>query len=200
MPGFEPKVKVELDPPKDDPITLEELAKHDGSEASTSSPCSFSSPQEDPISSRAYLTASVVNFKTDDFLLPGRNEGYSTYVAIKVRISPTLLPTLRISLVICPGHRLRRQRKQSLPTRRLLSRYFATSFPLSPLPTNCFSVFAGKDASRALAQSSLKPEECRPDWEDLTDEQKKVLADWVTYFSKRYNVVGKVVGATNTGE
>lgn len=60
------------------------------------------------------------------------------------------------------------------------------------------TVFAGKDASRALAQSSLKPEECRPDWSDLSDEHKKVLNDWFTFFSKRYNVKGKVEGATNT--
>lgn len=61
------------------------------------------------------------------------------------------------------------------------------------------AVFAGKDASRALAQSSLKTEECRPDWDDLSDEHKKVLNDWYTFFSKRYNVKGKVEGATNTG-
>lgn len=30
MPGFEPKQKVDLDPPKDDPITLEHLSKCDG--------------------------------------------------------------------------------------------------------------------------------------------------------------------------
>ena len=59
-------------------------------------------------------------------------------------------------------------------------------------------VFAGKDASRALGQSSLKPEECRPDWSDLSDEHKKVLNDWFTFFSKRYNIKGKVEGATNT--
>ena len=59
------------------------------------------------------------------------------------------------------------------------------------------SVFAGKDASRALAQSSLKPEDARPDWYDLTDEQKKVLGDWHTFFSKRYNIKGKVEGASN---
>ncbi|KAK4560409.1 hypothetical protein LTR86_005605 [Recurvomyces mirabilis] len=58
-------------------------------------------------------------------------------------------------------------------------------------------VFAGRDASRALAQSSLKEEECRPDWEDLSDDNKKVLNDWYTFFSKRYNVKGKVEGATN---
>ena len=60
------------------------------------------------------------------------------------------------------------------------------------------TVFAGKDASRALAQSSLKEEECRPDWYDLADEHKKVLNDWHTFFSKRYNIKGKVEGATNT--
>lgn len=63
--------------------------------------------------------------------------------------------------------------------------------------TNVTIVFTGKDASRALAQSSLKEEECRPDWYDLTDEQKKVLNDWYTFFSKRYNIKGVVEGAEN---
>ena len=53
-------------------------------------------------------------------------------------------------------------------------------------------MFAGKDASRALAQSSLKPEDCKPEWEDLPDKEKGVLKDWFTFFSKRYNIVGKV--------
>lgn len=55
------------------------------------------------------------------------------------------------------------------------------------------AVFAGKDPSRALASSSLKVEDCRPDWEDLDDKEKKVLDEWFTFFSKRYNIVGKVV-------
>ena len=58
-------------------------------------------------------------------------------------------------------------------------------------------MFAGKDASRALAQSSLKVEECRPEWHDLNDTEKQVLADWFTFFSKRYNIAGVVEGATN---
>ncbi|TKX23848.1 cytochrome b5-like heme/steroid binding domain-containing protein 1 [Elsinoe australis] len=66
-------------------------------------------------------------------------------------------------------------------------------------PGASYHVFTGKDASRALAQSSLKAEEARPDWEDLSDEHKKVLNDWFTFFSKRYNIVGKVEGATNQG-
>ena len=57
-----------------------------------------------------------------------------------------------------------------------------------------YHVFAGKDASRALATTSVKPEDVRPEWADLSDKEKQVLQDWVTFFSKRYAVVGKVVG------
>lgn len=53
-------------------------------------------------------------------------------------------------------------------------------------------MFAGKDASRALAKSSLKPEDCVPEWEDLDDSEKKTLSEWETFFGKRYNVVGVV--------
>jgi len=60
-------------------------------------------------------------------------------------------------------------------------------------------VFAGKDASRALAKSSLKPEDCVPEWEDLPETEKKTLNDWITFFSKRYNIVGTVEGAQNMG-
>jgi membrane-associated progesterone receptor component len=49
-----------------------------------------------------------------------------------------------------------------------------------------------------LAQSSLEKAECRPDWEDLSDEHKKVLDDWYTFFSKRYNIVGKVAKEEET--
>jgi hypothetical protein len=58
-------------------------------------------------------------------------------------------------------------------------------------------VFAGKDSSRALALSSLKPEDCRAEWDDLDDKEKGVLEDWFKFFSKRYNIVGKVEGAAN---
>ncbi|MCJ1372336.1 hypothetical protein MMC20_003560 [Loxospora ochrophaea] len=57
-----------------------------------------------------------------------------------------------------------------------------------------YHVFAGKDPSRALAQTSVKKEDCVPEYEDLTDKEKKVLDDWLTYFTKRYNIVGKLVG------
>ncbi|KAH6697622.1 progesterone binding protein [Plectosphaerella plurivora] len=57
--------------------------------------------------------------------------------------------------------------------------------------------FAGKDASRALAKTSTKAEDVKPEWQDLDDKEKGVLDDWNTFFSKRYNVVGFVAGATN---
>ncbi|KAH7358466.1 progesterone binding protein [Plectosphaerella cucumerina] len=60
-----------------------------------------------------------------------------------------------------------------------------------------YHVFAGKDASRALAKTSTKPEDVSPEWKDLDDKEKGVLDDWNTFFSKRYNVVGFVAGATN---
>lgn len=60
------------------------------------------------------------------------------------------------------------------------------------------TVFAGKDPSRGLACSSLKPEDCVPEWHDLDDKEKTVLDEWYTFFSKRYNIVGKVEGAKNT--
>lgn len=117
---FEPKEPVKLDPPKDDPITLEELAK-----------CNGTDPD-----------------------LP-------TLVAIKGRV------------------------------------FDVTKNPAYGTDGQ-YHVFAGKDPSRALATSSLKPEDCRPDWYDLEDKQKTVLDEWMTFFSKRYNIVGRVQGATNT--
>lgn len=58
-------------------------------------------------------------------------------------------------------------------------------------------MFAGHDASRALAKTSTNPADVKPEWEDLDDKEKGVLNDWYTFFSKRYNIVGKVEGAKN---
>lgn len=44
---------------------------------------------------------------------------------------------------------------------------------------------------------STKPADVRPDWFDLADKEKQTLNDWFTFFSKRYNIVGTVEGATN---
>ncbi|KAJ3945106.1 uncharacterized protein N0V96_005129 [Colletotrichum fioriniae] len=102
---FEPKNPVTLAPPKDDPITLEELAKADGS---------------DP------------NGKT--------------YVAIKEDPTTFLLGRTPLAL----SGRLQQRLRMSAPTGRIF----------------------------------------------LT-RRKGVLNDWITFFSKRYNIVGRVAGATN---
>ncbi|KAH7266332.1 hypothetical protein FSOLCH5_012756 [Fusarium solani] len=115
---FEPKVPVNLDPPKDDPISPEELAAADG------------------------------------------RDGGKCYVAIKGKV-------------------------------------YDVTGNKAYQPGGSYNVFAGKDASRALGKTSTKPEDARPDWQDLDDKEKGVLNDWITFFSKRYNVVGVVEGATN---
>ncbi|GAA5981668.1 hypothetical protein JCM10908_004559 [Rhodotorula pacifica] len=56
-----------------------------------------------------------------------------------------------------------------------------------------YHVFVGKDASRGLGKSSLKPEDAVSDYSTLTPEETQVLNDWEKYFQKRYNIVGRVV-------
>jgi len=111
---FAPKEAFKLDPPKDDPISVSELAKADGEHSS------------------------------------------KIYVAIK----GTVFDVTRNAASYGPGQG--------------------------------YHIFAGKDASRALAKSSLNPADALPEYEDLSDKQKKVLSDWFHFFSLRYNVVGKV--------
>ncbi|GMM34579.1 hypothetical protein DASC09_019040 [Saccharomycopsis crataegensis] len=64
-------------------------------------------------------------------------------------------------------------------------------------PGTSYHIFTGKDSSRGLAKSSLKPEDNSFEnsyvIDDLTPSELKVLEDWFTFFSKRYNIVGKVV-------
>ncbi|EFX04513.1 progesterone-binding protein [Grosmannia clavigera kw1407] len=115
---FEPKVSVQLNPPQDDPITLEELSQATGV------------------------------------------DGGKCYVAIKGKV-------------------------------------YDVTGNKSYQPGGSYHVFAGNDASRALAKSSTNPADVKPEWKDLDSKEQGVLDDWITFFSKRYNVIGTVVGATN---
>ncbi|CAI6100226.1 unnamed protein product [Clonostachys chloroleuca] len=139
---FEPKAPVNLDPPKDDPISLAELAKANGK-------------------------STWIEMNTCA-------EGQKCYVAIKA-CGFTLCPT-----VLTPG------------------KVYDVTGNKAYQPGGSYHVFAGKDASRALGKSSVKPEDVSANWQDLPDGEKKVLDDWITFFSKRYNIVGRVEGATNT--
>ncbi|KAK7014420.1 putative steroid-binding protein 3 [Favolaschia claudopus] len=56
-----------------------------------------------------------------------------------------------------------------------------------------YNIFAGKDGSKGLGMSSLKVEHAVPDHSGLSDAERKVLDDWHAFFSKRYNVVGRVI-------
>ncbi|MCJ1357720.1 MAG: hypothetical protein MMC33_007716 [Icmadophila ericetorum] len=112
---FTPKQPVQLNPPKDDPFTTEELAKCDGSDSSR-----------------------------------------PTCVAIKGTV-------------------------------------FDVTGNSAYKEGGAYRVFAGHDASRALAKSSLKAEDISPEFENLDEKEKKVLDDWFAFFSKRYNILGKVV-------
>lgn len=59
-----------------------------------------------------------------------------------------------------------------------------------------YNIFAGRDASRALAKMSFKPEDLNSsDLSDLTPEQQKTLAEWETKFivTRKYPVVGNLV-------
>ncbi|KAF8980974.1 progesterone binding protein [Cyathus striatus] len=60
-------------------------------------------------------------------------------------------------------------------------------------PGKSYNIFAGKDGSRGLGMSSLKPEDAVADYSTLDEKDMKVLDDWFAFFSKRYNIVGKVV-------
>ena len=46
-----------------------------------------------------------------------------------------------------------------------------------------YNLFAGKDASRALGMSSLKPEDAVSDYSTLTPADMKTLNDWFDFFS-----------------
>ncbi|KAI9000371.1 cytochrome b5-like heme/steroid binding domain-containing protein, partial [Hyaloraphidium curvatum] len=52
-------------------------------------------------------------------------------------------------------------------------------------PGKGYSVFAGKDASRALGKSSLKPEDCVPDTTGLDEEELQTLEKWEAHYRKK---------------
>jgi len=67
-----------------------------------------------------------------------------------------------------------------------------TSNKDSYAPGKGYNVFCGRDSSKALGKSSLKPEDCIPDISGLTDKELHTLDQWFTFFSKRYPIVGKL--------
>ena len=57
-----------------------------------------------------------------------------------------------------------------------------------------YNIFAGIDASVALARMSFKPEDLQStDWENLSYAEKDTLDDWEAKFEAKYRLVGKIV-------
>ncbi|KAI9338562.1 cytochrome b5-like heme/steroid binding domain-containing protein [Zopfochytrium polystomum] len=55
-------------------------------------------------------------------------------------------------------------------------------------PGQGYSVFAGKDASKALGKSSLKPEDCAADYSSLNEEEMGTLNKWDAFYRKKYDI------------
>ena len=49
-----------------------------------------------------------------------------------------------------------------------------------------YNLFAGKDASKALGMSSLKPGDAVSDYSTLPENERKVLEDWYSFFEYVY--------------
>lgn len=60
-----------------------------------------------------------------------------------------------------------------------------------------YRMFVAKDASRPLGKMSVNEADVDPtvswDCSDLTERQIATRDDWYTFFSKRYNIIGKVI-------
>ncbi|XP_073288084.1 probable steroid-binding protein 3 [Primulina huaijiensis] len=62
-------------------------------------------------------------------------------------------------------------------------------------PGGAYCVFAGKDASRALAKMSKEEHDVVPSLDGLTDQEFGVLNDWEKKFEAKYPIVGRVSSA-----
>ncbi|XP_028807120.1 probable steroid-binding protein 3 [Neltuma alba] len=59
-------------------------------------------------------------------------------------------------------------------------------------PGGPYAMFAGKDASRALAKMSKNDEDVSPSLDGLSEKEIGVLNDWEKKFEAKYPVVGHV--------
>lgn len=62
-------------------------------------------------------------------------------------------------------------------------------------PGGDYSMFAGKDASRALAKMSKNDEDVIGSLHGLTEKELDVLSDWETKFEAKYPIVGTITSA-----
>ncbi|GAX80923.1 hypothetical protein CEUSTIGMA_g8358.t1 [Chlamydomonas eustigma] len=62
-------------------------------------------------------------------------------------------------------------------------------------PGGAYSVFAGRECSRALAKMAVKVSECTDEITDLTEKQLQTLESWIKRFQNKYPVVGRLSNA-----
>ena len=136
-----------ISPPKDDPISVEELKQYNGTDESK------------PV---------YVAVKGTVFDVSPKREMYGT----------SSFPTI-IDFTSSPSHF---SSTQVLTLSSASSRCFPYHIGLwmFAAPGKGYHIFAGKDGSRGLGMSSLKPEDAVPDYSTLDDKQLKVLDDWVS--------------------
>ncbi|RZC73677.1 hypothetical protein C5167_049161 [Papaver somniferum] len=60
-------------------------------------------------------------------------------------------------------------------------------------PGGSYCIFAGKDASRALAKMSKNDEDICASLDGLSEKEMGVLNDWEKKFEAKYPVIGSVV-------
>ncbi|KAI3943966.1 hypothetical protein MKW98_021269 [Papaver atlanticum] len=60
-------------------------------------------------------------------------------------------------------------------------------------PGGSYCMFAGKDASRALAKMSKNDEDICASLDGLSEKEMGVLNDWEKKFEAKYTVIGSVV-------
>lgn len=65
-------------------------------------------------------------------------------------------------------------------------------------PGGSYAMFAGRDASRALALLSFKPEDINGNLEGLSDAELEILQDWECKFMEKYPRVGQLVPKKTT--
>ncbi|KAM6567917.1 hypothetical protein CsatA_027045 [Cannabis sativa] len=67
-------------------------------------------------------------------------------------------------------------------------------------PGGPYAMFTGKEASRALALLSFKPQDMNGNLEDLGPDELQVLEDWEDKFIDKYPKVGKLVKQSTSTE
>lgn len=60
-------------------------------------------------------------------------------------------------------------------------------------PGGPYAMFAGRDASRALALLSFDPQDLTGNIEGLSEDQLEILQDWEYKFMEKYAKVGQLV-------